>query len=353
ATTKCRECRGRPSTCATCAVRAHLHLPFHWLFHWNGKFFDRRDLADFGYVIYLGHHGSPCAHIPTTSTPVTFTIVHDNGVHSCKLHYCHCAGCPHQMSQLVRADLFPATLERTETAFTCDVLERFHLDFDISKRSVQDFVRILEQLSPPDQDSGRVKDRYRDFLLASRIHRFLISEKRAGRRHGIVIPGRDPDDLSVPCFTCPIPHFNLPEDWKDIPEELRYIHRMIFCGDGNYSLQKKTKPSDENDIALTTGRAYFVRETDEMRDFLNHKFHVKPAKETSNIGDVGVTCTGFKIPRAQRTGKFRYVDSSGVMSFLCDHVLFRPGATIDLHTTETWGQNDYAFAGALQGTSEL
>ncbi|KAH9846525.1 hypothetical protein C2E23DRAFT_715586, partial [Lenzites betulinus] len=346
-TTTCRECPGRPSSCSACAVSSHRHLPFHWLSYWNGRFFERRDLSAFGHVINLGHHGGVCPHLPTGQRPLAFVIVHTNGVHHCKLHYCHCTGRRVRLSQLVCADLFPATLERTETAFTCEILERFHLDFDISKRSVQDFVRVLEQLSPPDPNTRRVKDRYRDFFLASRIYRHITMMKRAGKIHDIQIPGRDPNDITTPCFTCPIPDFNLPPDWKEIDENLRYLDRLILSADGNYSLQKKTKPSDTFDIALSSGQAFFYHSG-------------RPAEPTSadeivmtRFKSQGITCTGFKVARSQRPGKFKNVDNSGVLCYSCNHMLFRPGATVDLHTTETWVHGDYGLAGALRGTESL
>ncbi|KAH9852429.1 hypothetical protein C2E23DRAFT_730568 [Lenzites betulinus] len=316
ATTRCRECRLREPTCTSCAVASHRNLPFHWLSFWNGDYFERRDLVDFGFIIHLGHHGDPCPHIPTGDDPIKFVIVHDNGVHSCRLQYCHCPGRPSRLSQLLRADLFPATLERIETAFTCEVLERFHLDFDVSKRSTQDFVRILEQLSSPDDNTGRVKDRYRDFLLAARIYRYLTMVKRAGRRHNIIIPGRDGTCITVPCLTCPIPDFNLPLDWEDTPEDLRYLYRIIFSADGNYSLQRKSKLADEEDIALTTGEAFFVPE-DGLREHVQKKFQAYSGDADDPSNDVGITCTAFKIARAQRPAKFRFVDNSGVACFSC------------------------------------
>ncbi|KAI0352177.1 hypothetical protein OH77DRAFT_1460988 [Trametes cingulata] len=371
ATTRCRECRAKEPLCEGCAVLAHRNLPFHWIDVWNGTFFQRRDLRDLGFVCYLGHHGDACPHIPTGRPPAAFVIVHDNGIHQCRLHYCHCPGARENLSQLLRADLFPATLERTETAFTCEVLERFHVDFDISKRSTQDFVRVLTSLSARDRDTGEVKDRYRDFLLASRIYRYLTMRKRSGRRHAVVVPGRQEDDLTVPCLTCPIPSFNLPEDWKDTPERLRYIYRLILCADGNYSLQKKTKPDDAADVALSDGQGFFIPHS-KMYDELTKKYNANKGtgkrkgpgkgkskgkgKESVNDDedeDLGIMCSGFKVIRSQRTAKFKFVDVSGVLSFSCDHLHFRPGATVDLQTTETWLHADFGLGGALRGTAEL
>ncbi len=217
----------------------HIHLPLHWIDVWNGQFFERRDLCELGLIIYLGHNGETCPELPRVSrdTPINFVIVHDNGVHNCKLHYCHCAQRPTLLSQLIRADYFPASLQRTETAFTCEVLERFHVDYDISKKSAQDFMRVISRLSGGRMNNGHVKvcahafviiaclttleqDRYHEFMQASRIYRYLTMAKCAGRVHGIVLPHRDPGDLTVPCFTCPIPNVNLPADWKETPGHL-------------------------------------------------------------------------------------------------------------------------------------
>lgn len=60
-------------------------------------------------------------------------------------------------------------------------------------------------------------------MMAARIYRYLTMVKRAGRGVGVVVPGRRPEDITTPCFTCPIPDFNLPSDWRDTPEYLRYV----------------------------------------------------------------------------------------------------------------------------------
>ena len=47
-------------------------------------------------------------------------------------------------------------------------------------------------------------------------------------------------------------------------------------------------------------------------------------------------CSGLRVARAQPSGKFKSVDVSGVLSYSCEHVHFRPSATVDLQTTETY-----------------
>lgn len=68
-----------------------------------------------------------------------------------------------------------------------------------------------------------MKDRYRDFMITARIYAYLLMRKRAGKAHDIVLPHRDPDNLTVPCIACPWPGFNLPEGWKEAPARMRYV----------------------------------------------------------------------------------------------------------------------------------
>ncbi|KAH9885218.1 hypothetical protein C8Q73DRAFT_660167, partial [Cubamyces lactineus] len=333
---RCRECHAKEPVCVECAVQRHRNLPFHWLEVWNGEYFQRRDLGDCGFVLYLGHHRDPCNHIPQGAPPAAFVVVHLNGVHRVSLHYCHCPGRHSDMSQLVRADMFPASIDRIETAFTCELLERYHLDFDVSKRSAQDFVRILTILTPIDKATGKVKDRYREFMLAARIYHHLTMLKRVGPKLGMVIPGHSATDITVPCLTCPIPDFNLPDDWEQTPEHLHYIHRMILCADGNYHLQKKIKRVDEKDEALSKGQGYFVP-PEEVEPYLGKDYKKKGTGQGKGKNGV-IMCTGMKVARAQCSGKFKSVDVSGILSYTCDHLHFRPCATVDLHTTETYAR---------------
>ncbi len=54
----------------------------------------------------------------------------------------------------------------------------------------------------------------------------------------------------------------------------RYLYRIIFCADGNYSLQKKTKHGDPNNIALSTGQGFFIAHSKMYAD-LDKKYHKK------------------------------------------------------------------------------
>ncbi len=55
----------------------------------------------------------------------------------------------------------------------------------------------------------------------SRVYVHLTMKKRAGHFNSLVVPNRNPEDLTVPCVTCPSPGLNLPDDWKDAPADMR------------------------------------------------------------------------------------------------------------------------------------
>ena len=56
-------------------------------------------------------------------------------------------------------------------------------------------------------------------MFAARIYRYLVTIKRSGRAHAILFPGRDPDDLTIPCLLCPWDSVNIPADFKEKREK--------------------------------------------------------------------------------------------------------------------------------------
>ena len=64
-----------------------------------------------------------------------------------------------------------------------------------------------------------LQDRYADLMFAARIYRYLVTIKRAGHAHGIVLPGREPGDLTIPCPLCPWDSVNIPSDFREKREK--------------------------------------------------------------------------------------------------------------------------------------
>lgn len=144
---RCLECGDAPSRCEVCIEQHHLHLHFHWIQRWNGQFFEPIDLAYLKHVIYLGHNDLPCHKIPTKTPPSNMVVVHTNSVHRCLIHKCYCAQKDGEMyAQLISGGLWPASITRPETAFTESLMKEWHLVWDISHQSAQDFFRVKARI---------------------------------------------------------------------------------------------------------------------------------------------------------------------------------------------------------------
>ncbi|KAH9830168.1 uncharacterized protein C8Q71DRAFT_717179, partial [Rhodofomes roseus] len=319
---RCRDCLREALQCSHCLVDSHRFSPFHWIDRWNGRCFEKQDLGEVGFVFYLGHDGLACPCLRPADAPVVYTVTHSNGIHRVPIHECRCPCALDSVSQLLRVSLFPATLERPETAFTFDVLRQWDLHFLTSKKGTYDFYEALRRLT--DNSGTRPqKNRYRELNIAGRIWQHLAALKRSGLHHGLFLPNR-PESVAVPCFACPWPGFNMPPNWRDTPPELGYIHACELGGDGNHGLQKKRKRDDPADTSLSEGKGFFVH-PEKMKKYLE-EISSEPAPET---------CSGFKVGRAQRPGKFRNLEISGVVAVICiRHGCFRPGAMVDLQKGE-------------------
>ncbi|KAI1783516.1 hypothetical protein LXA43DRAFT_903418 [Ganoderma leucocontextum] len=313
----------------------HRNTPYHWVEEWIQPdpdvpkwCFKKRDLSELGLVLYLGHQGRRCDQVSSGPPEIhTLVITHVNGIHTVFLEYCECSS-PRRVSheeQLVLAGLIPASFQKLQSAFTVEVLEDAHEDILASRKSTYDYMRKLRR---------RTNN--------SAAHLMMI---RSGSCHGVRYPGRDPNQLTVPCFTCPWPGVNLPEDFKTTDPEMGYIYRLFLGADGNYSLQKKTKPGDDTDYSLIGDNGFF-NNVNKLQDFLK-----KYPKEHWNIVE---TCSGFKVTRSQRVGKFKNLDVSGVISITCTrHGCFRARGTCDMPGGEAFPLLDLAMSGALETAEDL
>ena len=136
-----------PLQCQTCIVNHHIRLPFHRIQKWTGEYFKQTSLHDLGARIHLGHSGMPCPNRSSTSTGRPFVVVDRNGFHQFNLEFCHCDKDIPQTEpiQLIRARLFPATLNQPESAFTFQLLDDFHAHTLSSKKSSYTFHDALQK----------------------------------------------------------------------------------------------------------------------------------------------------------------------------------------------------------------
>lgn len=129
-----------------------------------------------------------------------------------------------------------------------------------------------------------------------------------------------------------------------IADHIRYIYRIFMGADGNHSLHKKSKRDDKSDYSLSAGHAFFA-DCAKMASFAKKtstdrtvvcilrcvlSCAVTPSYSLCSRYQVR-TCSGFKVTRSQRAGKFRNMDISGVVAVSClRHGCFFPRSVVDL-----------------------
>jgi hypothetical protein len=76
-------------------------------------------------------------------------ITHSNGLHDTAVQFCYCYSAPLDAVQLLDAQLFPATMEHPQTAFSFGVLDHFHQLTLSSKIPLHDYDDCLVKLTNP------------------------------------------------------------------------------------------------------------------------------------------------------------------------------------------------------------
>jgi hypothetical protein len=204
---RCMDCIGDRLSCSECCSGLHNLTPFHRIKKWNGTYFEVSDLVSLGLVIHVGHGGQECPsynaswagqsrarsglepddpedewedevvvtqmdeaegnvsefdgvggfggarqegqalwgpEIPGTHRLV---VVTSSGVFRRRIRWCQCSGAADTHIQLLRLQLFSATIKRPSTAFTFDVLDHFHIDAMECKTAGLNFYNKLRRLT--------------------------------------------------------------------------------------------------------------------------------------------------------------------------------------------------------------
>ncbi|TFK59425.1 hypothetical protein BDN72DRAFT_780779 [Pluteus cervinus] len=340
---RCRDCFLAPALCLTCLVNAHLHSPFHRVQTWTGKFFVNDNLATLGLVVNLGHGGLRC---PKSSEGDVrqMVIVHTNGMHLLRFSFCICLYAQSDFVQLVESQLFPATVDRPDTALTFNFLENLHIHTLCSKTSIHNHHKALTHLTDP-IDPQRSPDRYAECCRVLRLWQLLASNRRSGQAHRIdtLLPHRSPGSVAVRCFACPEVGFNLENFIRYYPpcsfltHLVSHKYTLYLSMDGNFRLQRLNKRQDPDDVALNNGTGCFVK-YDEYREYLKG---VSPSEEDS-------TCAHLQAVKMQNSIKFKNAVVSGVISVQCArHGIYMPKGTADLEKGEAYARSDYVLMRVL------
>ena len=174
---RCKDCFFKSLLCWDCCHMVHREVPFHSIEKWTGYFFQSTSLYEEGFTLYLGHGGELCPksciqegrdgvtpnkamgeETPLESgqhdTRKHLVVVDVSGVHQLRIGWCQCKDAPKADIQLLRSQLFPATIINPSTAFTFRLLSYFHIDSVECKTSALSFFSKLRRLTnPSDPDS--------------------------------------------------------------------------------------------------------------------------------------------------------------------------------------------------------
>ena len=143
---RCKDCFGSPICCRNCLLHTHIPTPFHRIQQWNGQFFESATLMNLGYVLHSGHGSHECSSSSSAHDTV-ICIVDVIGVFHHKLRWCCCDNAEPHYAQLLRLGLYPASIERPETAFTFSLLDYFEVDGVECKTSANNFYNKLRRLT--------------------------------------------------------------------------------------------------------------------------------------------------------------------------------------------------------------
>ncbi|KAI0088586.1 hypothetical protein BDY19DRAFT_891138 [Irpex rosettiformis] len=338
---RCKECWNPQIYCSRCIVDNHFGNPLHVVEEWSLEkgFWTRRTLGELGMVINLGDHGGKvCDHVISGARDIC--VVTLQGVQDVRIQFCGCGrgkeDPPEHYVQLLEVGLWPGSWKLIRTAFSLDVLDSFRRFSTQGNITALDFytslVRQTDGVIPT-----TVKNRYREFLCATREHQFVKWCMRKGMEPTATLSF---GCLSNLCPACPHIDINIDPGWETRSEDKQYLDALYHAVDGNFTQNMKDKGTDIDDLPLTLGAAYFADELD-----TKWYFSVMPAPQSQNS-----SCNKF--------GAMGYYGHWGAVSGLVGlscarHMFVMPGGGVDLKLGETWAAVDLLMLSGLQRWMQL
>ncbi|KAG1788563.1 uncharacterized protein HD556DRAFT_1447773 [Suillus plorans] len=335
---RCTDCLGTELYCKGCIVTLHTRNPVHRIQEWSNSCFTAVSLKDLGLRVQLGHFAGDSCLLPERAFNDDFTLIDTNGIHTIGLDFCGCKTAQTRTKQLLRAAWFPATTVDPRTAATFRILEQYHLLSFESKASGYEFYQSIAHLT--DNTGLRVqKDRYEPFLRMVREWRHLKMLKRAGRGHDPAgVANTQSGECAVLCPACPQPLKNLPDNWKDVQDDKRWLYALFVAIDTNFRLKRRMVSKDSTDPGLSHGWAYFVDET-AYKAYLQD--HAGTPQEKS-------TCASHNAVNMADTKVSQGLAATGVGTIDCArHNMKLPNGVGDLQKGES--NMDYLFLSTLRG----
>ncbi|KAK7451768.1 hypothetical protein VKT23_012447 [Stygiomarasmius scandens] len=261
-------------------------------------------------------------------------VLHTNGVHHVSFLYCDCERALPPAIQLLRRGFYPSTHDNIQTASTFPLLELLHHLSITSKGSNFDFYRTLEKLT---DNTGLEIPKSRYVALKQMMHqwRHLKLLKRAGRGHDSDtqrVANTKDGELAILCPSCPHLGINVPLDLSGVPEQLRFLYRVMLVMDANFKLKNQLVSSYSRDPGLGIGWAYFVPRA------------AYEAYLLANIHEDEIsTCVGFAALAQASTRFSRGLRYTGVGGTACERseMVLR---LVNIPKGERYASMDYVYA---------
>ncbi|KAJ7784907.1 hypothetical protein DFH07DRAFT_763520 [Mycena maculata] len=205
---------------------------------WNGNFW-----------VELGHGGFACVYPDEKIHKMT--IIEAPIIHEVRVRYCKCSKSDYadNLAQLLRNVWYPATVTDPGTCATFRTLKAYRLYAVVGNLNIHDFVRAMERATNATASTGMkwLPDRYKQL------------QRMARRSHD---PGgvesTELGQTAVQCWTCPHDGRNLPENWRDVAPEFRFLYMLLIAVDTNFKLKNRMRANEVDDPPLGPGWSYWV-----------------------------------------------------------------------------------------------
>ncbi|KAJ7226774.1 hypothetical protein GGX14DRAFT_347841 [Mycena pura] len=339
---RCLQC-GAFEQCLNCVLARHALMPLHRIDEWTGNYWTPVTLAAIGCVYQLGHGGHPCPRpAPKVRTMVVLDTQH---IHTVNFQYCGCDASDHAMNleQLLRNGWYPATMVDPATCATFACLDLFRLLNVVGNITVHDFVGTLERQTHA-INVKPIPDRYKAFGRMARQFAFLKRLQRAGRAHDPAgVEGTKNGESAVLCWACPQDGINLPEGWRDVSPEYRFLYMLLLAMDANFKLKNRLRANEHEDPPLGAGWGHLVDEGP-------YKEHLRSYVAEKDVS----TCIAFAALLQKDSRLTTGLRSSGVGGVVCArHELVRPLGMGDLQKGERYANMDYILLSAVLGVTAM
>ncbi|QRV98242.1 hypothetical protein RhiJN_26261 [Ceratobasidium sp. AG-Ba] len=328
----CQTCLEPVAVCKACLLSRHRYLPLHRVRAWSGICWEDTSLMELGFIWSLGHGGQSCEESKSVSTLWVGDVF---GYVQVKIRYCGHAGAPSKPIQLLRAGLFPCSDIEPQSAFSLSMLGHFTLFSTVGKISGHRYDSVLTRQTNTGFPAS-APNRYRELLFTQRKFAYATAMKRSGRLFKALPGAVFPQSLAINCVACPRAGVNFrPED---VSAEERPYFRYFVSHDGNFRNRRKAKRIDPDDICLTDGQMYFVKQEP-------YKKWVAQ-KKGSHSDRPRPDCDNHKAAQ-DKFARWGGLDVTGVGACTCArHSLFLPAGMVDFDKGESWANVDYAIASA-------